>query len=70
VFWCTTVAEEIEVLRSLVAPVEINSVKARDATWDQFSLNFTNHEQVNPFSPPSLCFLILRAGSGFFIELA
>mmetsp|Transcript_11378 Transcript_11378/g.20573 ORF Transcript_11378/g.20573 Transcript_11378/m.20573 type:complete len:411 (-) Transcript_11378:419-1651(-) len=67
VFWCTTVAEEIEVLRSLVAPVEINSVKARDATWDQFSLNFTNHEQ------PSIqndIITISRRSSGVKTKLA
>jgi len=45
VFWCTSVAEEIEVLRALVAPAEVNSVKARDTTWDQFSLYFSSREQ-------------------------
>lgn len=45
VFWSTSVAEEIEVLRDVVAKVEVDPVKARDVSWDQFSINLSRHEQ-------------------------
>jgi len=45
VFWCTSVAEEIAVLRDVVASAEIDPVKARDVTWDQFAVNMSSREQ-------------------------
>jgi len=48
VFWCTSVAEEIEALRDVVAQVEVEPVRAKDVTWDQFVVRFSSSE------PPSI----------------
>ena len=60
-------AEEIEVLRDVVAQAEIEPVKAREVSWDQFGLNLSSHEQ------PSIqndIITISRRSSGVKTKLA
>jgi hypothetical protein len=67
VFWCTSVAEEIEVLRDVVVQAEVEPVKAREVSWDQFGLILSSHEQ------PSIqndVITITRRSSGVKTKLA